>query len=376
MDYREIVVSYQFRNTSDIINHVFYSRARHFKYHGSVDDRASDVKFDEVLKFADEVLLETSEATVRSIVFVRDDVVCKVHCYVSDGAYAWNVASDDSVKMESLQKKLEATFPLITASENRIPLTFWTLGAQGATCRSRRIIVPDWSDIQQNYPVEVGDNLNYLMEMKPGKSGQLIMFHGVPGTGKSYAIRALLKQWNSWCKGEYIVDPEKFFGGSAEYMISVLLGNNNSSYDEPTVRSGADSEGSEDPKVTSPWHLYIVEDSDELLTDDAKERSGQALSRLLNVVDGMIGQGLQVLVLVTTNEPMERIHPAVKRPGRCLANIEFRKFNKKEAGIWLNGNDIVTTEDRTLAELYYERGDIESLLSESDKSSIGFGAAI
>lgn len=372
---REIttVTENYFRTSGDTINYVFYSRARHFKYHTTVSDRASEAKFDDVLELADEILVDVNESSMRCAVFLCGEVVGKIYCFSDDNNYSWTVASDDHAKMKSLDEKLSAIAPIITADEGRVPLTFWTLGARGATSRNRRIVVPDWLDIRQNYPAEVGDSLNQLMEMKPGRSGQLIMFHGVPGTGKSYAIRALLKQWSSWCKGEYIVDPEKFFGGSAEYMISVLLGNDNSSHDEPTPTNG---EGSESSKGTSPpWHLYIVEDSDELLTDDAKQRSGQALSRLLNVVDGMIGQGLQVLVLVTTNEPMERIHPAVKRPGRCLANVEFRKFDNQEARNWVattkNPNPNIT-EDKTLAELYYERGDVESLLSESDKSAIGF----
>ena len=48
---------------------------------------------------------------------------------------------------------------------------------------------------------------------------------------------------------------------------------------------------------------------------DAKERTGQALSRFLNVVDGLIGQGLRLLVLVTSNEELGKLHPAVSRPG-------------------------------------------------------------
>jgi hypothetical protein len=52
---------------------------------------------------------------------------------------------------------------------------------------------------------------------------------------------------------------------------------------------------------------------------DAKEQAGQGLSRFLNVVDSIIGQGLRVLILVTTNEPLRRLHPAVSRPGRCAA---------------------------------------------------------
>lgn len=40
-------------------------------------------------------------------------------------------------------------------------------------------------------------------------------------------------------------------------------------------------------------------------------------------MDGLIGQGFNLLVLVTTNEPVGKLHPAVVRQGRCLAEIEF-----------------------------------------------------
>ena len=46
-------------------------------------------------------------------------------------------------------------------------------------------------------------------------------------------------------------------------------------------------------------------------------------------------QGLRVLVLVTTNEPLRVIHPAVKRPGRCVAQVEFTAFPPDEADAWL-----------------------------------------
>ena len=79
----------------------------------------------------------------------------------------------------------------------------------------------------------------------------------------------------------------------------------------------------------------ILEDTGELLAADAKERTGQGLSRLLNVVDGLIGQGLRVLVLVTTNETLRSLHPAVSRPGRCASQIEFAAFTADEAAEWL-----------------------------------------
>src|SRR5207248_7878403 len=77
------------------------------------------------------------------------------------------------------------------------------------------------------------------------------------------------------------------------------------------------------PRRAPPWRLLVLEDTGELLRPDAKSIIGQGLSRFLNVVDGLIGQGLRILVLVTTNEEIGTLHPAVARPGRCAANIDF-----------------------------------------------------
>jgi ATP-dependent 26S proteasome regulatory subunit len=72
------------------------------------------------------------------------------------------------------------------------------------------------------------------------------------------------------------------------------------------------------------------------------------------VVDGLIGQGLRVLVLVTTNEPIRKLHPAVARPGRCAANIEFVPLSADEATTWLaaHGAPDGRVRSATLAELY------------------------
>jgi hypothetical protein len=135
----------------------------------------------------------------------------------------------------------------------------------------------------------------------------------------------------------YVTDPEVFFG-SSEYMLDVLTaGDDDDDHDE-----------------VERWRLLVLEDTGELLTADAKERTGQGLSRFLNVVDGLIGQGLRVLVLVTTNESLGSLHAAVARPGRCAVQIEYGPFPAEEAAAWLSshGHDARPEEAETLATLY------------------------
>src|SRR5690348_15864113 len=97
------------------------------------------------------------------------------------------------------------------------------------------------------------------------------------------------------------------------------------------------------------WRLLLLEDCDELIRCEAKHTAGQALSRLLNLTDGLLGQSRNVLDGVTTNEDLERLHPAVVRPGRCLARIEVISLTRRDAVGRLGAESGVGREGATLA---------------------------
>ena len=169
-------------------------------------------------------------------------------------------------------------------------------------------------------------------DFESGSEGKLVLWHGVPGTGKTYALR-------SWCRTcqdsidiNYIVDPDVFFGANADYMLDILT-----------------------RAPRKKLNLFVAEDTGELLTMDARQQTGQALSRLLNVCDGLIGQGLRILVLITTNEDLGTLHPAIVRPGRCFANITFETFDEAQAREWLRSHGVerMSIPSRsTIAQLY------------------------
>ena len=103
------------------------------------------------------------------------------------------------------------------------------------------------------------------------------------------------------------------------------------------------------------WRVLVAEDTGELLAKDAKSQMGQGLSRLLNVVDGLIGQSLPTMVLITTNEKLQGMDDAVTRPGRAGSIIEFQPFTAEEANHWLVSKGHAPTQGRkpkTLAELF------------------------
>lgn len=199
---------------------------------------------------------------------------------------------------------------------------------------TRDLQVPAWSDIAQNYPDRVGlDDLMALDSLEG--SGRLVLWTGPPGTGKTFAIRALAKSWSPWCSAHLIIDPERFFG-DVGYLISVLTGSHHNFFD-------ADDE--------KKARLIICEDADDFIR--AREEAGPGLGRLLNVGDGLLGQGLSTVILLTSNTPVERLDPALVRPGRLLANLEFGRFTVEQARRWL-GDPVapIPRQGATLAELY------------------------
>lgn len=278
-----------------------------------------------------------------------DDHIGFARFQMSQGNIYVRVAGTTEEICQRFVQKIKGKIKQIESKEGSINLRFWTNGQRGPTSVTRRIEAPEWTEIQDNYHASVRDKMTHLVkEFTPAHGGQLLLWHGPPGTGKTYALRSLVREWAKWCSAEYVVDPEVFFAHQPSYMMQVLLDSSVNSY--PYLDDDEDEEGN----VNQKWRLLIFEDTGELLSRDAGIRSGQGLSRLLNIVDGLIGQGLKVLILITTNEELGTLHEAVSRPGRAAVKAHFGALEAPEAVQWAEraGLTLPTVKQYTLAELY------------------------
>lgn len=360
----ELELIFQYTGLTTEQHHKVVVEAEEDYYESLDDDKVINVLLDPDDPEADELdgITKIAKTPSREIrIYATQDRKFLMQAEYSDNTayHTYLLASlNGSHNLEEIAARIVEHFPGLTPPDSdSVSVTFWAdNGPYGPKSYVRSLKTHRWEAVNVNYQTDVANHLEKMAKWtsEDFDSGSLMLLHGPPGTGKTNIIRTLIREWKSWCDVEYIMDPEKFFG-QASYMSSVVLGSN-----------------------SNRWRILIVEDANELIGKDAKKQTGQGVSRLLNLCDGLIGQGINIIVLITTNEDISQLHPAIIRKGRCRVNLQIGKLNKVEANIWRQANGLeVDTRDNevVLADLYAEIATSKQVTNnESDrvKNPVGF----
>jgi hypothetical protein len=173
------------------------------------------------------------------------------------------------------------------------------------------------------------------------KSG-LILFHGIPGTGKSTYIRHLI---TSVDKNVIFMTPELAGNLGSPEIAKYLLHHRNC--------------------------VFVIEDAEQLIISRERERNS-SISAILNLTDGILGESLNIQIIATFNTDLYNIDKALLRKGRLHALYEFKPLEAgKSAKLLaeLGHTDAEVSRPMTLAEIFnYDETNYEIL-----KPRVGIG---
>ena len=189
-------------------------------------------------------------------------------------------------------------------------------------------------DIQYGYGFEKFHE--DLMDRFTSESKGLVLFHGLPGTGKTYYIRHLLKEMAEAHKVVIYMPPN---------MVDHLV--------EPsfmTFLSQTVAEYSED----GLFCVLLIEDAEPLLASRSSDTRIQGVTNLLNMTDGLLNDMLKLQIICTFNVELAQIDAALLRPGRLIARKEFKALPELDANLLAQSLGIKHnfTSPATLSEIY------------------------
>ena len=148
--------------------------------------------------------------------------------------------------------------------------------------------------------------------------GRLCIFDGPPGTGKTYLIRALL---SSLPDTKFLLLPSNMADSlTGPELLQALIAESESMNAANPCSNKYEPSPSFTNEPSKKTMVLVIEDADKCLSKRQADNVS-AISAILNLSDGIIGNLLDLRIVCTTNAEIEEIDEALMRPGRLSARI-------------------------------------------------------
>ena len=190
---------------------------------------------------------------------------------------------------------------------------FFVLTINGPEVDARRVSVSPFyfsdEDLALHYGTQFCDwSQAFFEKLNQPKIG-LTILQGAPGTGKTSFLRHVVHQLRR---------NHRF------YYLPVTV------YPLLAAPATVDFWLKEIENYSEQRRVVIIEDAETLLMQRGADNH-DALSNLLNLADGFLGTFLNLQIICTVNTSIDKIDPALLRPGRLLAKYTFNRLSFEQA---------------------------------------------
>jgi len=210
-------------------------------------------------------------------------------------------------------------------------------------------------DLDLHYGENFHDFHTKLTSLLKSDSKGLIIFHGEPGTGKTYYIRMLLKDLVKSKKNVLYV-PSNFIDSFLDPSFITFLSDWILDQNNPTI--------------------ILLEDAECLVESRDSGVRSLGISNLLNITDGILNDILGTQIILTFNTKLDYIDSALLRPERLLARKEFTTLTIEESNKLMKHLNIdqEVTKEMSLADIYSLKNNRTVLYHNirEKKSKVGF----
>jgi len=213
--------------------------------------------------------------------------------------------------------------------------------------------IPDDINIELNYGSKFVSVEKQIIERLNNDDNGLYMFHGAPGAGKSTFLKYLTTKVNK----DFIYIPAT--------MIESFV-------NDPTTFSSL---------LKKKNSVLILEDAEKAIVKRMGDNyDSSAVTSLLNLSDGILGDVLRCPLVITYNCPKQDIDDALRRKGRLQVDYEFGPLDIEDAkklakhlGFSKKEIEENITKNMVIADIYNLTKKTEMNENKKEEKRIGFG---